>query len=103
MTDRAVVTDNATRHRFEIDLGDGEYAFAAYNLLPGAIRFTHTEVPESHGGRGLGTALIRAGLAAARERGVKVLPICPFFRAYLKKHAEEQDLVPPEHRHLIED
>lgn len=97
------VIDNPSRHRFEIDLGDGEFAFAAYNLLPEAIRFYHTVVPESHGGRGLGTALIKAGLAAARERGLKVIPTCPFFRAYLKKHPEEQDLVPPQHRHLIED
>ena len=96
------VRDNPSRHRFEIDLGDGEIAFAAYNLLPGAIRFYHTVVPESHGGQGLGTALIKAGLAAARERGLKVLPVCPFFAAYLRSHPEEQDLVDPEHRHLIE-
>lgn len=95
------VHDNPTRHRFEIDLGDGEFAFAQYNLLPGAIRFFHTVVPDSHAGQGLGTALIRAGLAAARERGLKVIPICPFFAAYLRKHPEEQDLVAPEHRHLI--
>ena len=96
------VVDNSARNRFEIDLGDGDVAFAAYNLLPGAIRFTHTEVPESHGGQGLGTALIKAGLAAARERGLNVIPICPFFRAYLKKHPDEQHLVPPEHRHLLD-
>jgi predicted GNAT family acetyltransferase len=103
MTDQIIVRDNPEHSRFEIDLGGGEYAFAAYNLLPGAIRFYHTVVPESHGGQGLGTALIRAGLAAARERGLKVIPICPFFRAYLKKHPEEQDLVPSEHRHLLDE
>ena len=103
MTTAPIVIDNPSRSRFEIDPGDGEFAVAAYNLLPGAIRFYHTVVPESHGGQGLGTALIKAGLAAARERGLKVIPICPFFRAYLRKHPEEQDLVPPEHRHLIED
>lgn len=95
MSQQPPATDNPARHRFEIDLGGGEYAFAAYNLLPGAIRFYHTEVPESHGGRGLGTALIKAGLSAARERGLKVIPVCPFFAAYLRKHAEEQDLVDP--------
>ena len=102
MSDLPTVRDNPARHRFEIDLGDGAFAFAAYNLLPGAIRFYHTEVPASHGGRGLGTALIKAGLAAARERGLQVIPICPFFAAYLSKHPEEQDLVPSEHHHLIE-
>lgn len=103
MTGPPTVRDDSARHRFEIDLGDGEVAFAAYNLLPGAIRFYHTVVPESHGGQGLGTALIRAGLAAARERRLKVIPVCPFFAAYLKAHREEQDLVDPEHHHLIED
>jgi hypothetical protein len=97
------VVDNPSRHRFEIDLGDGEYAFAEYNLLPGAIRFYHTLVPESHGGQGLGTLLIRAGLGAARERGLKVIPICPFFRAYLKKHPDEQDIVDPAHLYLLAD
>ncbi|HET9336371.1 MAG TPA: GNAT family N-acetyltransferase [Sphingomicrobium sp.] len=103
MTGDPLVRDNPERHQFEIELGGGEYAFAKYNLLPGAIRFYHTVVPESHGGQGLGTALVRAGLAVARQRGLKVVPICPFFAAYLRKHPEEQDLVPPEHRHLIDD
>lgn len=103
MTDQPTVTDNPERSQFQIDLGDGEYAYAKYNLLPGAIRFYHTVVPESHGGQGLGTALIKASLAAARERGLKVIPICPFFRAYLKKHPEEQDIVDPAHLNLLQD
>ena len=102
MPDTFPIRDSPARHRFEMDLGDGEVAFAAYNLLPGAIRFYHTVVPDSHGGQGIGTALIRAGLAAARERGLEVMPVCPFFAAYLKKHPEEQDLIPAEHRGLLE-
>ncbi|MFL6779311.1 MAG: GNAT family N-acetyltransferase [Sphingomicrobium sp.] len=97
------IVDKPERHRFEIDLGDGEFAFAAYNLLPGAIRFYHTVVPESHGGQGLGTALIKAGLAAARGRGLKVIPTCPFFQAYLNEHPDEQDIVDPAHLHLLRD
>lgn len=87
------ISDNRERKRFEIDLGDGTFAFAQYNLIPAEIIFTHTEVPEAHGGKGLGTALIRAGLAAARERGLKVIPLCPFFAAYMQKHEEVQDLL----------
>ena len=93
MADTPEVRDNVERKRFEIDLGDGTFAIAEYNLIPGKIMFTHTEVPEAHGGKGLGTALIRAGLAAARERGLKVIPICPFFAAYMEKHKEVQDLL----------
>ena len=95
------VIDNPERHRFEIDLGDGQFAFAEYTLPAGKIMFTHTEVPESHEGRGIGTALIEAGLAAARERGLKVIPICPFFAAYMQKHAEVQDLLDPAYRKVL--
>ncbi|MFN3725678.1 MAG: GNAT family N-acetyltransferase [Allosphingosinicella sp.] len=84
--------DNEERRRFEIDLGDS-VAIAEYNLPNGMIMFTHTEVPPEHEGKGIGSALIRAGLAAARERGLKVIPICPFFAAYMKKHEEVQDLL----------
>ena len=86
------VRDNPERHRFEIALGDAT-AFAEYNLLSRQIMFTHTEVPEAHEGKGIGGALIRAALASARERGLKVIPICPFFAAYMQKHAEVQDLL----------
>jgi len=86
------VRHNQEHHRFEIDLGDAR-ALAAYHLLPGAIAFTHTEVPPRHEGQGIGTMLIKAGLAYARERGLKVVPTCPFFAAYMKKHAEVQDLL----------
>lgn len=95
------VHDNPDRHRFEIDLGDGQFAFAEYTMPEGKIMFTHTEVPESHEGRGLGTALIEAGLAAARDRGLKVIPICPFFAAYMRKHAEVQDLLDPAYRRVL--
>ena len=87
------VRDNVERKRFEIDLGGGAFAFAEYTLPEGMIMFTHTEVPPEHEGKGIGTALIEAGLAAARARGLKVIPICPFFAAYMQKHEEVQDLL----------
>lgn len=95
------VRDYPERHRFEIDLGDGLFAIAEYTLPEGKIMFTHTKVPASHEGQGLGTALIKAGLDAARERGLKVIPICPFFAAYMQKHAEVQDLLNPAYRKVL--
>ena len=92
------IRDNPERHRFEADLGDGSIAFAEYRMQEGKIVFTHTEVPSAHEGQGIGTALIRFALAAARERGLKVVPLCPFFAAYMKKHEEVQDLIDPEYR-----
>ena len=94
-TEPLLVRDNPERHRFEVDLGDGTCAIAEYTLRPGKIMFTHTEVPEAHEGKGIGTTLIRFALDAARDRGLKVVPICPFFAAYMQKHAEVQDLLDP--------
>lgn len=56
--------------------------------------------PDQPGGstalcKGIDTLLIRGALAAARERGLKVIPICPFFAAYMRKHPEEHDLLDP--------
>lgn len=96
-----LVRDNVEQHQFEIDLGDGEVAFAAYQLRPGTIRFYHTVVPESHRGQGLGTALVKAGLAAARDRGLKVIPTCSFFLEYLRAHRDDQDIVDPAHLRLM--
>lgn len=95
-----VVRDNVEQHRLEVDVGGG-VAIAQYMLRPGRIVFTHTEVPAAHRGHGIGTVLIRGGLAHARERGLKVTPICPFFAAYIREHPEEQDLLDPAWRQKL--
>jgi predicted GNAT family acetyltransferase len=96
-----IIRDNPERHRFETNLGDGTFAIAEYTLPAGKIMFTHTEVPPAHEGQGIGSALIRFALAAARERGLQVIPICPFFAAYIKRHEEVQDLLDPAYRKVL--
>ena len=88
------VTNNEAEHRFEIDLGDS-VAVAVYDREPGKIIFIHTKVPPAHEGQGIGSRLIRAGLQYARDHQLKVVPICPFFAAYMEKHEEVQDLLSP--------
>ena len=89
------ISDNREKHRFEADLGDGSFAIAEYTLPAGKIMFTHTEVPPGHEGKGIASELIRHALDSARERGLKVIPICPFVAAYMRKHSEVQDLLEP--------
>lgn len=95
-----IVTDNPGAHRFETTV-EGHLAIAEYNLIAGGIVFTHTEVPSALEGRGIGKALIVHALGEARARGLKVMPICPFFAAYMKKHAETHDLVHPSYRSAL--
>lgn len=86
------VTDNPDKHQFEL-IVDGHVALAAYRLKPGVITFTHTEVPKELGGRGIGTQLAKGALDQVRERGLKVVPLCPFIKAYIEKNAQYQDLL----------
>jgi len=88
------VTDNPGRSRFEARV-DGELAgFAAYEPTDDLIIFTHTEVFDAFEGQGVGSALARGALDAVRAGGTrKVLPRCPFIRAWIEKHPDYQDLV----------
>jgi uncharacterized protein len=86
------VRDNPALKRFELDL-NGATAAAYYQLSPGVITFTHTEVPPEMAGNGIGSQLVRGALEAARTRGLKVVPKCPFVSAYMAKHAEFNDLL----------
>lgn len=86
------VTDNPEKHQFEL-IVDGFTALAAYRLKPGVITFTHTEVPKELGGRGIGSQLAKGALDQVRARGLKVVPLCPFIKAYIDKNAEYQDLL----------
>ena len=98
MTD---VTNNEKAGRFEVEL-DGDTAFAEYELKrDGSIVFPHTVVPDAFEGRGIGSALVKAGLAYAREKKLKVIPLCSFFAGYIARHEEHQELVHPKYRDRV--
>ena len=84
-------------------LKDGEViGVAEYDLRDDAIVFTHTEVPQEYEGQGIAAQLVRYALEAARARELRVVALCPYVRAFLRKHEDEySDLVghtprPPE-------
>ena len=85
------VRDNTERHRFELD-ADGHVAFSNYKRADGVLTILHTEVPKVLEGRGSGSALARGVLDTARALGLKVVPICPFVKAFMDRHPEYDDL-----------
>ncbi len=86
------VRDKRAFQRFELET-DGHTAFTYYQLAPGVITLTHTEVPPALGGRGVGSTLVRGVLEAVRAQGLKVVPKCPFVAAFMGRHPEFNDLL----------
>lgn len=52
----------------------------------------HTEVDPQYAGKGLGKQLVAAAVAFAKERGIRILPLCPFARAVFDKTPEYNDV-----------
>jgi hypothetical protein len=92
------VVDVPDRGRFEVRLGDRVVGLASYHVEDGTMALPHTEVDPSVGGRGIGSTLVAGVLAAARERGLTVLPYCSFVRHYIEQHPEYLDLVAEDDR-----
>jgi uncharacterized protein len=93
-----VVADAPERRRFEVTV-DGELAGSlVYREKPGLLALIHTEVVDRFEGHGLGGRLARFALDQARERGLDVLPFCPFVNEWMKRHGEYVDLVPASYR-----
>ena len=88
------VADNAGEARYEIRLDGAPGGFVTYRLRAGLIELVHTEIDEEFEGRGLGGQLVSFALDDARERGLSVLPFCPFVNDYIQRHRQYVELVP---------
>jgi predicted GNAT family acetyltransferase len=79
------VRDNAAQSRFELPV-NGDTAFLQYERGPRTLTLIHTEVPPSARGQHVGGRLVEAALQAGRAEGLSIVAVCPFVRAYLRKH-----------------
>lgn len=53
----------------------------------------HTEVNEQYGGLGLGKKLVEAAVNFAREKGIKIIPLCSFAKKTIEKTLQFQDVL----------
>lgn len=88
------ILDNREENRFELH-AEGHMAIAEYILAPGKIIFTHTEVPVELEGKGVGSALAKYALDQVAATDLKIVPMCPFIKAYIERHKEYQPLLYP--------
>lgn len=97
------VRDNPDQGRYEITKDDQIVGFAEYKLTGARIAFTHTEVYPEFAGRGLARRLVTDALADVRDRGLAVLPFCPYVRSVIADDpAQYLDLVRAQDRARFE-
>jgi predicted GNAT family acetyltransferase len=89
----APFSDNAALKRFEIAV-DGQIAFLVYQRADERLILIHTEVPEALRGRHFGDRLVAGALQVAQVEGLRIVAVCPFARAYLRKRGD-RTVAPP--------
>lgn len=82
------VVDNPERQRYELYVGDDLAGQIAYAPRNGAVTLIHTEIEPAFKGQGLGNAIVAAALEDLQERGLRMIPVCPFVRSYLERHSQ---------------
>lgn len=88
------VENNQARHRFEVKVDD-QMAVAEYIQGKDYIVFAHTEVPEALEGQGIASSLAHTALEYAKENNLQIMPLCPYFAAYIRKHPEYKAMLRP--------
>lgn len=94
MTDQnIVIRDEPEERAYIVDVEGDRAGRAEYRNRDDRRIFVHTEVDDRFSRMGLGTKLVRFALDDVKERGVKAVPLCPFFAAYIRRHPEYEDIV----------
>lgn len=86
------VTDNTARSRFEL-IEQGHTAYADYKREGGILSLKYVFSPEALRGQGTAARLMDGITARARAENLKILPICGYAAAWLRKHKEHHDLI----------
>ena len=81
--------------RFSISVNGQKVGFVEFADRDGQRVFTHTEVLDEFGGRGLATILVDDALTESRDAGLRIVAVCPLVVAFVKKHHEFDDVVDP--------
>lgn len=86
--------DNGKKGRFVI-YEDGQYAGEMTYTWAGEKRFIidHTEVDEKFEGKGLAKKLVMEGVKFAREKDLKIIPLCPYAKSRFDRDPDIRDVL----------
>lgn len=85
--------DNGKKGKFYIQENDKILAEMTYVWSGDKFIIDHTEVDDSLAGKGIGKKLVLKAVEMAREKKVKILPLCPFAKKVFDRDETIQDVV----------
>lgn len=85
--------DNTEAKQYEFEIGDRIAKIEYIKSNNGEIYLTHTEVPTELEGGGIGTQLVEKSLEDIDEKGLRLVPLCPFVVGYIRKNPEWRRIV----------
>lgn len=85
---------NGEKGFFFIDV-DGKHEAMMTFVFAGEdkIIIDHTEVNPGNEGKGFGKMMVAKAVEYAREKGIKIIPLCPFAKKVIDKTPEFQDIL----------
>jgi predicted GNAT family acetyltransferase len=86
--------DNGIKGKFFILIDGKQEAKMTYTWAgKDKIIIDHTEVNELLKGKNAGKQMVMKAVAFAREKGIKILPLCPFAHSVFQKTPEIRDVL----------
>lgn len=94
-TNAASVQQVEAEQLYEIQVDGRRAGIVAYRDHGDQRVFYHTEVDDAYAGQGLASQLVREALTESQGQGKRIVPVCPYVAAFLKKNTEFADAADP--------
>ena len=86
------IIHNPNENRFEIWI-EGQLSKLDYAQRGSTIIMTHVGVPHEFRGLGIAGKITEAGLEYAKEKNLRVIPMCSYVAAYIRRHPQYAELM----------
>ncbi|WP_347372989.1 GNAT family N-acetyltransferase [Aequorivita sp. Q41] len=86
------IIDDKEKNRFVVII-DAHQAYIEYSLKSDYYSLNHTIVDKELSGKGVASELTEKVLMEIKQRGLKIVPSCPFIKKFIAKHPEWEPLV----------
>src|SRR5512134_858566 len=89
------ITHNPANDRFEVWI-DGKLSKLDYIREAKNFVIAHVGVYPEHRGQGVAGKIVEAALQYARENGLRVIPMCSYAAAYIRRNPQHMELTDQE-------